>query len=97
MKNMTTSEMYCTQCGKKNIPIQRKRGQEREPGHLKKMYCIHCKRKTNMVEIRGIGSKYTLEDFELEYEYKNFDKKGNRKLTWSEFRQHLNRGGGVLD
>ena len=67
MNNMTLSDMYCTQCGRKNIPVPRNKGREREIGHLKKMYCIYCKRKTNMVEIRGFGSGYTVDDFELEF------------------------------
>lgn len=97
MSNMTVSDMYCTQCGKKNIPIPRMKGKERENGHLKKMYCIYCQKQTNMVEIRNFGSGYTLDDFLLEFNMKNFDKDGNRKLSWSDFRIHLNKGGGVLE
>ena len=97
MSNITVSNMYCTQCGKKNIPIPRNKGKEREPGHLKQMYCIHCKKKTNMVEVKEFGSGYTVNDFNLEFQLHNFTKDGNRKLTWSEFKQHLNNGGGVLD
>ena len=97
MSNITVSNMYCTQCGKKNIPIPRKKGKEREPGHLKQMYCIHCKKKTNMVEVKEFGSGYTVSDFNLEFQLHNFNKDGTRKITWSEFRQHLNNGGGVLD
>ena len=95
MAIITTSDTYCTQCGKKNIPIPRKQGRAREGGHLKKMYCLHCQQQTNMVEIRGFGD-YTLEDFELEYEYHNFNKDGTRKLSLGEFRTHLNNGGGIL-
>lgn len=91
------SDMYCTQCGRKNIPVPRRKGKEREIGHLKKMYCIYCKKKTNMVEIRDFGSGYTLDDFLLEFEYHNFTEEGTRKLTWSEFRQHINKGGGILN
>lgn len=91
------SDMYCTQCGRKNIPIPRHKGKEREIGHLKKMYCIYCQKQTNMVEIRDFGSGYTLDDFLLEFEYHNFSKEGNRKLTLSEFKQHINKGGGILD
>lgn len=97
MLNITMSDMYCTNCGKKNIPVPRKKGKEREPGHLKKMYCIYCKREVNMVEIKSFGTGYTLEDFELEYELHNFTKDGERKLSWSEFKIYLNNGGGVLD
>ena len=72
--------MYCTQCGKKNIPIPRKKGREREVGHLKKMYCVHCKKKTNMVEVRGFGSGYTVSDFNLEFQLHNFNKENHEKI-----------------
>ena len=96
-KEITISDMYCTQCGKRNIPIPRSKGKERECGHLKQMYCIYCKKKTNMVEVRGFYSNYTYDDFKLEYDLHNFNEDGTRKLSWSEFRIHLNNGGGVLD
>lgn len=95
--NITISEMYCTQCGKRNIPIPRKKGQGREPGHLKKMYCIYCKKKTNMVEIKEIGSKYTYELFKMEFDYHNFNKDGTRKLSIGDLKNHVYNGGGVLD
>lgn len=47
-----------------------------------------------MVEIRPYG-KYNLEDFWIEYEYKNFDTDGNRIEPWKQFtakiRQELNK------
>ena len=46
------SEFYCTQCGKKGIPVYRKKGQERKAGHLKKLYCLYCNMETNHVEIK---------------------------------------------
>lgn len=91
MGNITYSDMYCTQCGKKNIPVPRKSGREREPGHLKRMYCIYCKKKVNMVEVKNFGSTYTKEDFYWEYENGNFNKKGMRILSFSEFRIKMNK------
>ena len=43
------SDFYCTECGHKNFPIIRA-GKAREAGHLKKLYCIHCKREVNHYE-----------------------------------------------
>ena len=86
--HMVASDMYCTECGKKNIPIQRNIGKMREPGHLKKMYCIYCQRETNMVEIRPYGVKYNLQWFKLEYEMGNF-KDGNRIMPLSDFKQKV--------
>lgn len=70
MKNIT-SDFYCTSCGKKGVPIIRNHGKMREAGHLKKLFCIHCKKETNHVEIRDT-EKYTLEDFKQEFELGRF-------------------------
>lgn len=88
MRNMTESQMYCTMCGKRNIPVQRKINKEREPGHLKKMFCVHCGKTTNMVEIRPFGKKYNLEWFELEYKMGNF-KDGERVIPLSDFKKKI--------
>lgn len=62
--NMVASDMYCTKCGKQNIPIARKGSKQREKGHHKKMYCIHCQKEYNMVEIKYFGDKEQfLEDY----------------------------------
>jgi hypothetical protein len=66
-RNITTSDFYCTKCGRKGIPLARKQGQQREPGHLKRLYCLACGEETNHAEVRGIGSAYTKEDFMLEF------------------------------
>lgn len=66
-KTILTSDFYCTECGRKGIPIARKKGQEREPGHLKKLYCLCCGKETNHAEVRDIGSSYTKADFLEEF------------------------------
>ena len=66
-RNITTSDFYCTKCGRKGIPLVRKQGQQREPGHLKKLYCLACGEEVNHAEVRGVGSAYTKEDFMLEF------------------------------
>ena len=75
--NMSQSRFFCTQCGNEGIPIMRKKGQMREPGHLKKLYCMHCKKEVNHVEIREIGG-YTEEDFRREFELGRFKNDGQR-------------------
>lgn len=77
------SDFYCTQCGNKGIPILRTK-KEREPGHLKKLFCLYCQKETNMVEIKQNG-KYTLEDFLKEYQNGNFDSEGLRKVPYKQF------------
>ena len=91
LDNTTCSDMYCTQCGKKNIPIRRNPGREREPGHLKKMWCMYCNKKVNMVEVKEYGSGYTKEDFFWEYDNGNFNEDGTRKLPFGLFRQEMNK------
>lgn len=78
------SDFYCTCCGNKGIPVFRTIGQGREAGHLKKLFCLHCQKEVNMAEIPP-QSKYTLNDFWMEYEYGNFDEEGNRKEPWKQF------------
>lgn len=91
IRNIALSDFYCTRCGNKGIPVFRTAGQEREPGHLKKLFCIYCQDEVNMVEVRQIG-KYNLENFWIEYEYNNFDKEGNRKEPWKQFVSKIKQG-----
>ena len=82
---LSISDFYCTQCGRKGIPISRIKGREREAGHLKKLFCLTCQKETNHVECKP-GTKYTYEDFLIEYKYNNFDKEGNRINTYEELK-----------
>jgi hypothetical protein len=59
--SFTVSDFYCTCCGQKGIPAPRKASKQREKGHLKKMYCVRCKKLVNHIEIRQFDS-YTVED-----------------------------------
>lgn len=76
MARYLPSHFYCTKCGKEGIPVQRKIGQERETGHLKRLYCIYCNEETNHAEIKENGI-YTYEDFQEEFSLGRF-KDGNR-------------------
>ena len=67
----TKSRFFCTKCGKEGMPIQRRKGAEREAGHLKKLYCIYCKEEVNHAEIREIGG-YDINDFQQEYNLGRF-------------------------
>ena len=83
-KEVTISDFYCVHCGKKGIDITRKIGKQREAGHLKKLYCIHCKEEWNFAEVRPFGD-YNYEDFLVEFRKGNFDNKGNRILPYRQF------------
>lgn len=86
------STFYCTCCGKRGIPIARKRGQGREAGHLKKLYCLNCKREVNHVECKEF-THYTEEDFLFEFNHGNFAEDGTRKKTYSQLRDELYKQG----
>lgn len=86
---VTISDFYCTQCGQKGIMIPRKVCTQREAGHLKKMYCLHCKKENNFVEIRPFGMEYQYEDFLLEFENGNFGEDGLRKEEWKQFKRRF--------
>lgn len=70
-KGIFKSRFFCTSCGKEGIPIARFAEQQREPGHLKRLYCLYCKKEVNHVEIRPFGS-YLLENFKEEYNLGRF-------------------------
>lgn len=70
---MLLSDFYCAECGVKGIPIMRKAGQNREAGHLKKLFCLKCQKETNHAEIRPYGS-YRYENFLEEYELGRYHK-----------------------
>ncbi len=75
-RNNKIDDFYCVFCGRKGFPIVRVKN-DKEPGHLKKLFCLYCNKETNHVEI-SFNGKYTLEDFLCEFNNKNFDEEGNR-------------------
>ena len=91
--NYMISDMYCVCCGKKGLPIARTVGRYKEPGHLKKLYCIYCKKTCNHAEVKSTYNDYNLQDFELEMKYNNFDEEGNRKEPYRIFRGNLKQKG----
>lgn len=76
-RNFTMSQFWCTCCGQHIIDLPRPYREQREPGHLKKIYCPWCKAEKNAVEIKPFGSSYILEDFKQEFKLGRF-KKGKR-------------------
>lgn len=87
IQQMTMSKFYCCSCGKQVITLQRRNSRQREAGHLKKLFCFNCKKEWNCAEVREdyYNNSYTLEDFKIEFEGKNFDENGNRILPYRQF------------
>ena len=85
------SNFYCVLCGNKGIPIFRRKGHEREAGHLKKLFCLKCGKETNHAECKP-WTKYDFEDFRTEFEYGNFNEKGNRVRPYGELNGLIHNG-----
>lgn len=92
MAKMTTSDFYCVKCGTKGIPIARKNGQQREPGHLKRLFCLKCQMEINHAEVKQFGG-YTLKEFNAEKDFGNFDDNGNRIMPYKQFIGELKQEG----
>lgn len=91
MGKFIIDEFYCTQCGRRGIPIARRKGAEREAGHLKKLFCLTCQKETNHAECK-LFTKYSYEDFVIEFEYGNFSPEGQRIRTYGELRGLIHNG-----
>ena len=65
-KVCTISDMYCVECGQKGIALPRRKAKQREPGHLKRLWCCNCKKEVNHAEVRPFGD-YNFEDFIEEF------------------------------
>jgi len=50
--SFVTHRFFCPRCGEETLPVVRNTGKMREKGHLKMLYCYHCKMTLNMVECR---------------------------------------------
>lgn len=71
------SRFFCVECGNEGFPIMRKPGSQKEKGHLKKLFCLHCGKQTNHCEIKPFGT-YTIEDFQEEFVLGRFTDEGKR-------------------
>lgn len=58
-------EFYCPTCGNTTIPVHRKTGQLRKKFHRKKMYCYHCKKDINTIEVRN---EWEANEFKINYQ-----------------------------
>ena len=88
MGKIIIHDFYCTKCGSKGINVPRIKGKLREPGHLKKLFCLKCQEEVNHVETTDNG-KYTYYDFLIEFNNNNFNDEGLRKKTYNQLLSEL--------
>lgn len=58
-------DFYCMKCGKKGIPLARKKGFQHGKMHRKKLYCLFCKEEVNHIECRTFAD---VEEFKENFE-----------------------------
>lgn len=92
MGRLMVHDFYCTRCGSKGMTVPRVKGKLREPGHLKKLFCLKCKEEVNHVEVIDNG-KYSYEDFLMEFNNKNFNEEGLRIKTYNQLLSDLEKEG----
>jgi predicted kinase len=68
--NVEIHSFFCTKCGNIGIPIPRKKGDQRERFHKKKLYCIYCKEEVNHIECRTMMDEVEFRKKFLRGEYK---------------------------
>ena len=79
-----SSEFWCINCGKKGIPIMRKRSRRREQGHRKAMYCIYCKTIINHVETRNEEEK---KRFQEDFAAGKYSEEAQRSIAYAQHRK----------
>lgn len=90
LKLTMNSDFYCVNCLTKGIPIPRRSGSERKAGHLKRLYCLNCKKEFNHVECKA-GTRYDFDDLIFEKENGNFDEEGNRLMPYGLFKEKIRK------
>lgn len=74
-----THKFYCLNCGEEGIPLQRKRGQQREKFHRKKMYCFHCHNTVNHIECK---TSEEVEKFKEEFKQGVYENEAKESLDF---------------
>ena len=70
-QSFMVSDFYCVKCGSKGMPLPRKKANQKESGHMKKLYCLKCKCEVNHIEIKPFGD-YDYEMFKKDFEEGRF-------------------------
>ena len=78
-RNMVSHEFYCINCGKKGIPLARKRGHQHSSFHRKKLYCIYCQKEVNMVECKN---EFEVQEFLENYANGVYEDEAKESLSY---------------
>ena len=70
---------YCMKCGNKSYDLPRKKSNQKERFHRKKMYCPNCKTIVNHIECRNEEDVY---DFKLDFEEGLFKEEVDESLKF---------------
>ena len=78
-RNMVSHDFYCINCGKKGIPLARKRGHQHSSFHRKKLYCIYCQKEVKMVECKN---EFEVQEFLENYANGVYEDEAKESLSY---------------
>ena len=76
---MVSHDFYCINCGKKGIPLARKRGHQHSSFHRKKLYCIYCQKEVNMDECKN---EFEVQEFLENYANGVYEDEAKESLSY---------------
>ena len=72
MSTFENHQFYCTKCGNRGLNVWRNQASQRGRGHLKKLYCFHCKEEVNHYECY---SQQDVDKFNRKFKNGDFEEK----------------------
>ena len=79
MASTIEHQFYCIKCGKRGIPLARKRGAQREKYHRKKLFCLNCQQEVNHVECRN---QEEIDQFKIWFEEGMFKDEAEESISY---------------
>lgn len=74
------SSFYCISCGNKVMELPRPQARQRQSGHRKKLYCLHCHNEINCVETKNESNVF---DFKLAFSSGEFKQEAEKSKEHS--------------
>ena len=79
MASTIEHQFYCIKCGKRGIPLARKRGAQREKYHSKKLFCLNSQQEVNHVECRN---QEEIDQFKIWFEEGMFKDEAEESISY---------------